>query len=756
MAQCTVIKLKTVDQRLTAVQQPVLASGDVGTVRVEYALDSYWDGYTASGTFYTGKKPEDVYEQPLTDGACVVPWEALQEDGVLYIGLRGVDGAGLVKTAAPARYRVEKGSPCGTGTTTEPTPGVYQQLLVKARNAEEIAQGVRDDADSGKFTPVKGVDYYTEADRREIMVVLSDEVNGEEYKQAIAEEVPMVKVAEQPIFVSATDRMTDLEKVYCLLGNGHLYAKVYKEATETEQTTDIKSGVIWTDSVRISQSSLAISGSAAVGNSIGKIDLKQLAANGKKISIVVQLYNSITWTAAMLVANDSGVRADYCVNNYDYLSNGVHVVCDNGDGATSTPATIEITVEDVAAVEACTSLEFWFPCLTSAKASAAVTKTIIVVTSGGYYMVDTGIVYNQPADYEDRVINLEETAAEQEARLQTLENAAGGSASVPEYWLEELETKADLIQQAMEAAGQNKSAFLWYTDAHWDNGNSKMSPALLNYLYKNTPMNKVNFGGDIIGDPTALTHEKIKSVYTWRSGIKDLNHHSVIGNHDNLHKGGNDAAVSNLVYAFLLAPEETPDMVKGGDFYYYIDSPCEKTRYLYLDSGRFYLNEEETQFIIDALTSTPSGWHIVVISHVWFQYTSSSNPTVGEVNAHMQVLLNVLDAYNSRGAGNFALYYAPQSYEFSKPYDFSACGGRVEFCIGGHIHVDHEIYSTGGIPVILTASDVNQERSGDETEDAGTLGTTTEAAVFGIIADYNSRKITVVGVGRGTSREVSY
>ena len=153
MANCTCIKLKTLDQRLTVVQQPVLASGDVGTVHVEYELDSYWEGYTPSGTFYTGKQPENIYEQPLVGGVCVVPWEVLQEDGVLYIGLRGVDQAGRVKTAAPVRYRIEKGSPCGAGTTSEPTPDVYQQILAVAGAAYDKAQSVEERADAGDFNP---------------------------------------------------------------------------------------------------------------------------------------------------------------------------------------------------------------------------------------------------------------------------------------------------------------------------------------------------------------------------------------------------------------------------------------------------------------------------------------------------------------------------------------------------------------------------------------------------------------------------
>lgn len=129
MAEFTCIRIKAVDQRLAVVLQPLLASGDVGTVRVEYELDSSWSGYAPSGTFYSHRHPENVYEQVLTDGACVIPWEVLQEEGLLYIGLRGVDGDGRVKTAASCRYRVEKGSPRGNGTTPAPTPDIYAQIL---------------------------------------------------------------------------------------------------------------------------------------------------------------------------------------------------------------------------------------------------------------------------------------------------------------------------------------------------------------------------------------------------------------------------------------------------------------------------------------------------------------------------------------------------------------------------------------------------------------------------------------------------
>ena len=323
--------------------------------------------------------------------------------------------------------------------------------------------------------------------------------------------------------------------------------------------------------------------------------------------------------------------------------------------------------------------------------------------------------------------------------------------NIPDYWKNELEMKASSIQIAMEKAGRNKSSFLWYTDAHWANGNSKVSPKLLKYLYMNTPMNKVNFGGDIIGNSLLATRDEMEYLYEWRREIKNLpNHHSVFGNHDNFEESSVDYEDDNYRYAFLLAPEETSDMVMGDGNYYYIDNSCEKTRYIYLD----YLatNTENVpklikqgEFIVDAIKGVSDGWHIVGIAHIWWHYDASYNPANGGWDGFMRDVLSVFDAYNARSKTTDINYFIAQ--------DFTDAKGKVEFCIGGHLHTDYDLESNGGIPVILTASDANQARSGTN----GVDGTTTESAVYGIIADYNdseNTKITVIGVGRGTSRIV--
>ena len=320
---------------------------------------------------------------------------------------------------------------------------------------------------------------------------------------------------------------------------------------------------------------------------------------------------------------------------------------------------------------------------------------------------------------------------------------------VPSYWLAELESKADEIQQAMEKTGRNKSAFLWYTDSHWVDGNSKISPKLLNYLCENTPMTKVNFGGDIIGDSLLATRDEMKYLYEWRKAIKDLpNHHSVLGNHDMFESDNVNYENDNYRYAFMLASEESSDMVLGDGNCYYVDNNAEKTRYLYIAFPTTIVEEfyKETDFIANALTSTPEGWHIVAIAHRWWQYSNPSTPTVGEMGAFEADILSMFDAYNARQTRNGS--------DFINEQDFTNGKGKVEFCIGGHIHVDYDLASPDGIPVILTASDANQSR-GNNPNACGTLGTSTESAVYGIIANYNdaeNTKITVVGVGRGTSR----
>lgn len=303
---------------------------------------------------------------------------------------------------------------------------------------------------------------------------------------------------------------------------------------------------------------------------------------------------------------------------------------------------------------------------------------------------------------------------------------------LPNHWKDHAQEKVETINRLM-AASEDQATFLWYSDVHWQQ-NYKISPSLLKYIGDNTYIDKTVFGGDL-----ATTGNELENLLEWREAVRDVkNHHSVIGNHDNV------SAVlpsEETRYDFLIAPERTPDMVQPGDtLYYYIDDPQEKTRYLYLSTGRMWVMEDELRFVVDSLNSTPAGWRVVVFSHIWFQYADTTTPTVGSVPDYCQELMRMFDRYNARQSGINPLCMVP--------YDFTNGQGEVVLCVGGHTHIDYDFRTEGGIAVMLMETDSYQVRANSLAVRQSIM----EAAVSAVIVDYDAQVVRVVRIGRGEDR----
>lgn len=317
-----------------------------------------------------------------------------------------------------------------------------------------------------------------------------------------------------------------------------------------------------------------------------------------------------------------------------------------------------------------------------------------------------------------------------------------GIGVVPSYWRSHLETKVTEINSALSAAGDKKSAFLWYTDAHWTS-NYGQSPMILKYLSKNTGMQKTFFGGDIAVEKTG----EIAVMEAWQELVKDIpNHHSVLGNHDSQ---TTELATAKERGDFFLMPERSGDMVFGtdatnGNNYYYIDNHIENTRYICLSTGRMWVTKDEIVWCINALNSTPKDWHIVVISHLWFNYDYTNNVIKSAPESYTQSYLSMFDDYNYRKSGTTS--------DQSVAYNFTNAEAKIEFVIGGHVHMDYDYTTATGIPVIMTECDGWGER---EVATSATKGTITENSVYAIIADYTAKKVKVINVGRGDSRNLT-
>lgn len=364
-----------------------------------------------------------------------------------------------------------------------------------------------------------------------------------------------------------------------------------------------------------------------------------------------------------------------------------------------------------------------------------VVQTIIAGTIEEFESVEAG----DPAKgWVQQVLDARDEAVDAARRAENAAGSGGGGTggggtgvAVPSYWLTHLENRAADIREAMGKAGWNKSAFLFYSDTHWSY-NYGSSPAIMHWLDQHTNVNKVFFGGDVVlaeGDDEV----SMEYLWTWRSALHGLEHHSVPGNHDDGNSPDNRWE-DPYVYSFLLAAEETPHVVRGDALYYYIDEPTEKTRYLFLDTatkdGNILNDPAEQAWLKETLISTPAGWHIVAVAHIWRIYNSDYSDA--GFSSGGKICLDMFDDYNERTG------------------DFANCEGRVEFCVGGHTHKDTDHVSDGGIPVILVQCDSRNVRDGS----ACTYGTITENSVNAIIADYLNGTISVIRIGRGISRVV--
>lgn len=320
---------------------------------------------------------------------------------------------------------------------------------------------------------------------------------------------------------------------------------------------------------------------------------------------------------------------------------------------------------------------------------------------------------------------------------------------VPEYWRNHLVEKERMAESAIAEADEDYAAFVFFTDAHWEK-NMRKSPALIRHIIDFTPFSDVVFGGDVITnyyaeiDKALILGESFQAAF----GFLGTNFHCLYGNHDDNSPGhANNPSLylsEEQVYSWLQS--QMTDVHYGGYYNFYYDKLDSRTRIICLDTGRYNAAKSRDKlpntvaFAIEALSSVPEGWHIIIASHIWSKSNKQSDGTYKQsIESYIKPILKVFDDYNARMAG----YYA-----FNKqyvPYDFSKARGTIEFCIGGHTHGDFTTYSDGGIPIIVVISDYvgNPQK-----------GTTQEQSVTMTVVDYKNKKLRLFVVGRGSDREI--
>lgn len=140
------------------------------------------------------KKGETAYQQVISDGKCMVPYEVLESPGSVLVGCYGTSQGKRISTNW-LPLEVKSGAYVSDATAPEvPLPDVWEELITSRlsyigengnwqiydlseneyKDSEISARGDKGDkgdkGDSGAdgYTPIRGVDYWTDADQEEI------------------------------------------------------------------------------------------------------------------------------------------------------------------------------------------------------------------------------------------------------------------------------------------------------------------------------------------------------------------------------------------------------------------------------------------------------------------------------------------------------------------------------------------------------------------------------------------------------------
>lgn len=180
--------------------QPIVASGTAGKVVLCFSFDEKWQGLAKTAVFVL---PRGNLLVPLDGDRCIFPAEALAKSGRVKLGVFGTDGENTL-TSLFGAVNVEHGALAKGTRAVNYTPSLYEQFSAKFSKFENMSviaecgyeaaatfaesdgkmvlnltlpRGEKGDMGAagekgadGKdgadgYTPVRGVDYWTEADK---------------------------------------------------------------------------------------------------------------------------------------------------------------------------------------------------------------------------------------------------------------------------------------------------------------------------------------------------------------------------------------------------------------------------------------------------------------------------------------------------------------------------------------------------------------------------------------------------------------
>ncbi len=467
-------------------QEP-LTVGLVGA-KVTFSFDATWKPLGKIAVFRQGDITKDA---PVLDGTVTIPWEVLQQPGVpVEIGIYGTDGTGkrVVPTVWVRTNPVRPAAQPVEDPSLDPTPEVWEQVL--ARLAELGDSGVyvgteepKDsrvnvwvdpDGDSGAlsvlkvrvgntwqaipaikgdpgYTPVRGKDYFTEEDQKKLVsAIAADSTWVDTVKEAVKAEVPLVKTAQQPTFVSSVEEMTDPTKVY-VMPDGYMYGYQKKENYNllktngtgeekmhfTSKLDNTSSEVIGSNTSNLVTGWFPVTPGKYYAVSAYREDLGTRVTYAPKI-VRVQL--KLKDTTIKVYTNTAGGNEYPSIALSDY-DNGRAAYVRGVDDENAVAMRLHLSDNiNEGNISNAALFKAYQPMITEGSTKEeAIDKGLFSEYVDGdaaalSQWYNTGLAYNQPVSYEERVVATEKGVADLQSQVEELKTGMENPASSSPYF----------------------------------------------------------------------------------------------------------------------------------------------------------------------------------------------------------------------------------------------------------------------------------------------------------------------------------
>lgn len=469
------------------------------------------------------------------------------------------------------------------------------------------------------------IDTTAHADIREQISSLSSEIVDEiaDRENAIIDVKAQI-IQQTPLFANSVEDMTDTSKVYVLADSNEIWGYMKRQVVTPESNYNVFDKSTATINARLSSGQPASSTNGSKGCFI--TDFIELTKWSELSSYKVNVNFEI-----------QSPTADYNqANFYDENKNFISVVAINqstmtpaiGDGKT----TLDLKSGGPSNAKY-VKLRFYKKASGTALVAADLNDVEIIFDANKipasitneYMWASTGHAFI-PADYEDRIVTLEEDVNDNNVdvtllkeRVLNLENGEG-AIIIPEWWEDEV---ADTIAKIKALqVGRNCVTFPFFSDNHQRNG---FAGVLIAKVMKECGIPYAFYGGDAIGsslipdEATMIAQDK--AFDDCMSYIPDGKFCRAVGNHDGFWKVSSTESywyTREQVYELFLRAEGTAQNKHFGEdgTYYYVNDNASKVRWIVLNIHSVDVDATQIAWFRDtALHFDESGWAVVVISH---------------------------------------------------------------------------------------------------------------------------------------------